>query len=51
MRTDGAFTLSAQNMAYENGSWWLQVEQFFQKTKDLPIKCIEVTRKTFIGHP
>ncbi len=23
MRTDGAFTLSAQNMAYENGSWWL----------------------------
>jgi len=28
-----------------------EVEQFFQKTKDLPIKCIEVTRKTFIGHP
>ena len=28
-----------------------EIEQFFQKTKDLPIKSLELTRKTYIGHP
>lgn len=39
MRTDGAFTLSAQNMAYENGSWWLPWVEVSGRSKTQCVWC------------
>lgn len=39
MRTDGAFTLSAQNMAYENGSWWLPGVEVSGRSKTQCVWC------------
>lgn len=39
MRTDGAFTLSAQNMAFEDGSWWLPEVEVEGRAKEICPTC------------
>jgi len=39
MRTGSTFTLSAQNMAYENGSWWLPGVEVSGRSKTQCVWC------------